>query len=65
MPDPFGWLLSQNLYYFRQYKSQVEPGYKGHPIEFMVDFLRPIRTILDHWRPYNTILNIVGPFLTL
>ena len=31
--------LSQNLDYFRPYKTQVEPGYKGHPMEFMVDFL--------------------------
>ena len=24
--------------YLRPYKNQVESGYKGHPIEFMVDF---------------------------
>ena len=39
MPDPFGWLFGQNLDYLRPYKNQVESGYKGHPIEFMVDFL--------------------------
>ena len=38
MPDPFGWRFNKNLDYFRPYKNQVEPGYKGHPIEFMVDF---------------------------
>ena len=32
MPDPFGCLFSENLDYFRPYKNQVEPGYKGHPI---------------------------------
>ena len=35
MPDPFGWLFSQHSDYFRTYKNQVEPGYKGHPIELM------------------------------
>ena len=39
MPDPFGWLSSKNLDYFRPYKNHVEPGYKGHPIEFIVVFL--------------------------
>ena len=38
MPDPFRRLFSQNFDYFRTYKNHVEPGYKGHPIEFMVDF---------------------------
>ena len=38
MSDPFGWLFSQNVDYFRPYKKQVVPSYKGHPIEFMVDF---------------------------
>ena len=38
MPDPFEWLFSQNLDNFRAYKTQIEPGYKGHPIEFMVYF---------------------------
>ena len=56
MPDPFGCLFSQNLDYFRPYKNQVEPGYKGHPIEFMVDFFKdhlgPFETIEDHLRPY-------------
>ena len=47
MPDPFG-LFSQSLDYFKPYKNQVEPGYKGHPIEFIVDFLRPFRTIWDY-----------------
>ena len=36
MPDPFGCFLSQNLDYFRPYKNRVKPGYKYHPIEFMV-----------------------------
>ena len=55
MPDPFGRLLSQNLDYFRPYKNQIEPGYKGHPIEFMVHFLDhlgPFGTIEDHLRLY-------------
>ena len=26
MPDPFGWLFSLNLDYFRPYKNQDEPG---------------------------------------
>ena len=60
MPDPFEELFSQNLDYFRPYKNQVEPGYKGHPIELMVDFFRPFRTIWDHWRPFKTILKILG-----
>ena len=38
MPDPIGWLFSQILDYFRPYKNQVEPGCKGHPMEFMVIF---------------------------
>ena len=38
MPDPFGWLFSNFFDYFRPYKNQVEPGYKGNPIEFMVFF---------------------------
>ena len=38
MPDPIGWLFSQNLDYLRPYKNQVEPGCKGHPMEFMVIF---------------------------
>ena len=36
------------LDYFRPYKNQVETGYKGHPIEFMVDFFRPFRTFWDY-----------------
>ena len=51
MPDPIGWLFNQNLDYFRPYKNQDEPSYKGHPMEFMVDFidhLGPFRTIKDH-----------------
>ena len=39
LPDPFGWLFSQNLDYLRPYKNHVEPGYKGHPIECMVIFV--------------------------
>ena len=53
MPDPLGCLFSQHLDYFRPYKKQVEPGYKGHPI--MVNFLNhlgPFRTIEDNFRPY-------------
>ena len=65
MPDPFGWLFSQNLDYFRPYNNQVEPGYNDHPIEFIVSFFRPVRTIWDHWRPLKTILNFLGPFYTL
>ena len=38
MPDPFGWLFIKIFDYFRPYKNQVDPGYKGHPIEFMFDF---------------------------
>ena len=48
MPEPFVLLVSLNFDYFRPYKSQVETGYKGHPIAFMVNFLRPFRTIWDH-----------------
>ena len=54
MPDPFGWLFSPNLDYFRPYKNQIEPGYTGKPIEFMVDFLDhlgPFVAIEDHLRP--------------
>ena len=64
MPDPFGRLFSQNLDYLRPYKNQVEPGFKGHPIEFMVNFFRPFSNIWDHRRPFKTILNILGPFFT-
>ena len=42
MPDPFGWLFSDNLDYFKPYKNQFKPGYKGHPIELMVDILKTI-----------------------
>ena len=56
MPDPFGWLLCQNLDYLRPYKTQVEPGYKDHPIEFMVDILRPFRTIGERWRPRDCVI---------
>ena len=55
MPDPFGGLFSQNFDYFRSYKNQVEPGYKGNFIEFMVyvlDHLGPFGTVEDHLRPY-------------
>ena len=55
MPDPLGWLFSQDLDYFRPYKNQVETDYKGYPIEFMVNFFRPFRTIWtieDNYRPY-------------
>ena len=45
-------------------KNQVEPGYKGHPIEFMVYYFRPFRTIWDHLGPFKTILNLLGPFYT-
>ena len=38
MPDPFGWLFSENLDYFRPYKKQVETGCKGYPIQFIVNF---------------------------
>ena len=40
--------FGQNLDYFRPYKNQVEPGCKGYPIEFMVNFCKPFRTIWDH-----------------
>ena len=55
MPDPFGWLFIPNLDYFKPYKNQVKPGYKAHPIEFMVDFLdhlEPFDNIEDHLRQY-------------
>ena len=55
MPEPFGGLFDHCLDYFRPYKNQVEPVYKGHPIEFMVnclDHLGPFGTIEDHLRPY-------------
>ena len=52
MPDPFECVFSQNLDDFKHYKNQVELGYKGHPIEFMVDFFRPFRIIENHLRPY-------------
>ena len=65
MPDPFAWFFSQNFDYVRPYKNQVKPGYKGHPIEFMVDFFRPFRTIWEQWRPFKTTLDILGPFFTL
>ena len=42
MPDPFGWLFSDDLDYFKPYKNQFKPGYKGHPIELMVDILKTI-----------------------
>ena len=48
MPDPFWWFFNENLDYFRPYKNQVEPDYKGHPIEFMVDFL-------DQFGPFGKI----------
>ena len=38
VPDPIGWLFGQNLDFFRPYKNQVEPGCKGYPIEFIVNF---------------------------
>ena len=44
------------------YKNRVEPGYKGHPIEFLVYYFRPFRTIWDHLRPLKTKLNLLGPF---
>ena len=37
MLGPFEWPFSPNLDNFKPYKNQVEPGYKGHPIEFMVN----------------------------
>ena len=56
MPDLFGYFFCcQNLDYFRPYKNQFKPGYKGHPIEFMVtllDHLGPFGSIEDHLRPY-------------
>ena len=48
MLDPFEWLFYKSLAYFRPYKNKVEPGYKGHPIKFMFDFLGhlgPLKTI--------------------
>ena len=58
MPDPFERLFSQNLDYFRSYKTLVEPGYKDYPIEFMVDF---------HWinptGKYMWLLNYVFFFI--
>ena len=39
---------STNLDYLRTYKTQVEPGYKGHPIEFMIIFF-------DHLGPFGNI----------
>ena len=68
MPDPFVWLFSKNFDYFRPYKNQVEPGYKGHPIEFMVDFLDhlgPFGTIEDHLRPYWLFWDHFLPFRTI
>ena len=62
MPNPFGWLFSQHFDYFRLYKSQVDPGLKDHPIEFMVDFFRPFGIIWDNWRAFKTILKILGQF---
>ena len=46
--EQFGAIFSQNLDYLRPYKNQVEPGSKGHPMEFMVNFLRPFRTIWEN-----------------
>ena len=60
MPDPFGWFFIQNLDYFRPYKNQVKPSYKGNLIEFMVDFLdnlEPIWNIEDHLGPILTFLD--------
>ena len=57
MPDPFACFFSQNFDYVRPYKNHVKPGYKGHPIEFMVDFLDhlgPLGNIEDHLRPHWT-----------
>ena len=38
MPAPFGLLFSKKIDYFSAYKNQVYSGYKGHHIEFMVNF---------------------------
>ena len=67
MPDPFGWCFSQNLDYFTPYKNQLEPGYKGHTLEFMgffKDHLGPFGTIEDHLRPYWTFWDHFLPFRT-
>ena len=67
MRDPFGWLFSQNWDYFRPYENQVEPGYKGHPIKFMVNFLDRLGsfwTIEDHVRPYWTFWDHFYPLKT-
>ena len=55
MPDPIGWFLGKNLEYFRPYKNQVEPGYKGHHIELIGNFL-------DHEGPFRTIEVHLGPY---
>ena len=66
---PYGWFFLNKIFdYFRPYKNQFKPGYKGHPIEFMVIFLdnlgpfwniedrlRPDWTFWDHFVP-------LGPF---
>ena len=69
MLDPFGWLFRQNFDYFRPYKNQVEPCYKGPPIEFIddlfLDHLGPFGTIEDHLRSYWKIWDYFWSFGTI
>ena len=58
MPDPFEWLYSENLDYSRPFKNQVETGYKGHPIKFMVIFF------FDNLGPFGIIEEYSGPYWT-
>ena len=57
MPDPFEWFFSQYLDYFRPYKNQGKPDYKGYPIESMVIFL-------DHLGQFGNIEENLGPYWT-
>ena len=38
MPDHLDDFLVKNLVYFIPFKNQVESGYKGNRVEFMVNF---------------------------
>ena len=47
--------FSKKLDYYRPHKNQVNASYKGHPIEFMVDFL-------DHLGPFGNIEDPLRPY---
>ena len=48
-------MIRKNFLISEEHKNQVEPGFKGHPLAFMVvllDHLGPFKTVEDHLRPY-------------